>query len=112
MRAASPSSRAPFGTDSRTLLRRANADALLADHSFLTDDIKAAIIERAEAESSDEEEDDETEAFAEDFDGGATFKVQDTGDDADDSNEEVNEGTATPTPVVRFSSLSLPCRAS
>lgn len=71
------------------LNRTATADLLLADRSFLTDELKAAIIERAERESSDE--DDEDGEDDQDLDTGAEgkgFKVRD-GEDGEDDGDEV-----------------------
>ena len=75
-----------------------SADTLLSDKQFMTDSIKAAIIARAEAESSDEEGE-EGEAFLEDFDDGrAAFKVRDDNDENEESIEEVSKPV-----VVRLS---------
>ena len=63
--------------------RLATADLLLADRSFLTDELKAAIIERAERESSDEEDDERDGGFLSDGGEDKGFKVRD-GEDGED----------------------------
>lgn len=81
----------------------------------MTSQIKASIISRAEAESSDEDSEDEqqhTEAFLEDFDDVTLrrdIKVGGDGHDEEDGEGENAEGengvNATPKPVAVVSSL-------
>ncbi|KAM0747472.1 hypothetical protein T439DRAFT_383117 [Meredithblackwellia eburnea MCA 4105] len=83
-----------------------NAEALLSDHSFLTEDIKAAIITRAEAESSDEEGDEEgRDGEVEPEDEGGGFKVRDgdleeeaqgSGKEGEDNEPAGTSGTQAP----------------
>lgn len=70
----------------------------------MTDSLKSTIIARAEAESSDEDAEEETEAFLEDFDDPTrgTF-VRDGGEGEEADEKEAQSGAATP--VVVGSSL-------
>ena len=94
---------------------KSSADTLLSDKQFMTDSIKAAIIARAEAESSDEEGE-EGEAFLEDFDDGrVAFKVRDDNDENEESVEEVLKPVAVrrriPSPYFTLSDVVSPAPA-
>ncbi|KAL8277977.1 hypothetical protein RQP46_009609 [Phenoliferia psychrophenolica] len=71
----------------------ATADLLLSDHTFLTDELKAAIIERAERESSDEESSD-GDGFPEDATEDKGFKVRDGEDGEDDAADSKDDPAA------------------
>jgi hypothetical protein len=73
---------------------RTTADALISDKTFLTDSIKAAIIERAEHVSSDEESDAERLADVDDFEeddwGISRVRVREGGsDEEEDENDRL-----------------------
>ena len=70
----------------------ANADRLLTDRSFLTDDVKAAIIARAEAPSSDEENEADTEAFVEDFEGERVVRMGNRDGESEDEGHGQHGG--------------------